>query len=285
MNRLCAGWVLGCMALTATAASHPPRPSSLAALDTCIATLDSLDLGYERIAERCPTLAPSLEASPYAPWLPADWKRPGNELSKAGLQQLRLLLARAGQRVPPHRAAVEPLTRVLAQLPAPSAPARLQPPPPQPLGLHTWLDWTGLSELTLPARLTPAVLLLVMVLAVALLWREGALAGLPFGRGRRRGRPSTAVPASPATAAPGPLLEALLARLREQGRLPAPHSLTARELTEAVRLPPPEHARFTHLAHTAETLTFAREPPPGAQIAAAVEEGRQLLAHLSPPHP
>jgi len=69
--------------------------AALEAIDDCLARLDTeLDVGYARIAARCPDLTAALGASSFAPWLPADWKRPDNQLSAAGLSELRAQLVR-----------------------------------------------------------------------------------------------------------------------------------------------------------------------------------------------
>src|SRR6516164_7576008 len=90
---------------------------ALAVIDDCVARLDSeLDVGYARIAARCPDLPDALAESSFAPWLPADWKRPDNQLSAAGLSELRAQLAHEGTwretRRPPPR--TERVATVLA---------------------------------------------------------------------------------------------------------------------------------------------------------------------------
>ena len=53
-----------------------PLDELLDRLDACIGRLDQqLDVGYERIAARCPELAPALAQSPWAPWLPGPRRR------------------------------------------------------------------------------------------------------------------------------------------------------------------------------------------------------------------
>src|SRR5215469_8304292 len=72
---------------------------ALEAIDDCVARLDTeLDVGYARIAARCPELTAALGESSFAPWLPADWRRPDNQLSAAGLSELRAQLARESGR-------------------------------------------------------------------------------------------------------------------------------------------------------------------------------------------
>src|ERR1700752_506961 len=98
------------LALLLTAALLPCAQARdvLESIDDCVAKLDSeLDVSYARIAARCPDLTAALGESSFAPWLPADWKRPDNQLSAAGLSELRAQLASEGgrgeaRRPPPH---------------------------------------------------------------------------------------------------------------------------------------------------------------------------------------
>jgi hypothetical protein len=288
-------------ALPALAAPKARDPS--ASLDACIAALDSLDIGYERIAERCPGLTSALEASDEALWLPADWKRPGNELSAAGLAQLRVLLMREravarGAR----RADVAQLPVVLAQLGPVEPPSswrtrlagwlRGREPPSATSGRVSGLvDWIGPGG-SPPAALTHLLLALAVVLAVLLAGRELLLAGglrrfELHGWRIARHRPAPAAQAqagrlaAPLGERPALLLVAITARLREEGRVPAPQALTARELAALARLPPVQREQLASLGQVAEQLRFAPVPPAGGQITAALEQGQQLLASLA----
>src|SRR5690242_10604373 len=82
--------------LAATGAARgAAAPDALAVIDACIARLDAqLDVGYERIARRCPDLAPALEQSGWAAWLPQGWKESRNDLSGGSLRELRALVSR-----------------------------------------------------------------------------------------------------------------------------------------------------------------------------------------------
>src|SRR6185312_90017 len=66
---------------------------ALAALDGCLKRLDAQS-GSDEITVRCPDLIRRLAASDAAPWLPAGWAAPGNDLSAASLIELRRLIAR-----------------------------------------------------------------------------------------------------------------------------------------------------------------------------------------------
>src|SRR4051812_46009206 len=64
-------------------------------IDACVARLDpQLDIGYDRIATRCPDLMRQLETGAWAPWLPRGWKEPGNDLSVGSLKEFRELVDR-----------------------------------------------------------------------------------------------------------------------------------------------------------------------------------------------
>lgn len=65
------------------------------AIDSCLRRLNpDVDVGYDRVAGRCPVLARRLQESGVAAWLPVDWQRSGNDLSAGGLRELRELLVR-----------------------------------------------------------------------------------------------------------------------------------------------------------------------------------------------
>jgi hypothetical protein len=297
----------GCLCLLVAAAlptlAAPKARDLSASLDACIAGLDSLDIGYERIAERCPGLTSALEASNEAPWLPADWKRPGNELSAAGLAQLRVLLAReraAGHRMP--RADVAQLAAVLAQLGPVEPPSSwrthlagwLRPAPTSTAsgrasGLVAWIGAGGSP----PPVLVHLLLALGIILALLLAGRELFLLGGLRRSGLRGwripwGRPAPPPPAqawrlaAPLAERPALLLLAITARLREQGRVPAPQGLTARELAASARLAPAQHEQLAALGQVAEQLRFAPAPPSGGQITGALKQGQLLLASLAP---
>src|SRR5258707_6656496 len=76
-------------------AAQLPTTAQLPALDACLSRLDpELDIGYDRIAARCPELAKQLDHGAWAPWLPRGWKEPGNDLSAGGLREFRELVDR-----------------------------------------------------------------------------------------------------------------------------------------------------------------------------------------------
>src|SRR5262245_43521619 len=100
------------------AARAAVAPDALAAIDACIARLDvQLDVGYERIARRCPDLASALEQSGWAAWLPQGWKESRNDLSAGSLQELRALVSRElATRAAAHTPSVERLKEILADM-------------------------------------------------------------------------------------------------------------------------------------------------------------------------
>src|ERR1044071_675805 len=88
------------------------------AIDDCTPRLDAqVDVGYDRVAARCPGLAQALERSGIEQWLPQGWKETRNNLSVGSLTELRSLMDRelathAGARKP----RAEKLNEVLAGL-------------------------------------------------------------------------------------------------------------------------------------------------------------------------
>src|SRR3569833_1396763 len=114
--------LLCAVVLVLIAPLHAAEPDSLAtarkAIDDCTPRLDAqADVGYDRVAVRCPTLAGALERSGVEQWLPQGWKEIRNNLSVGSLRELRSLLdreltAHASERKP----RVEKLNDVLAGL-------------------------------------------------------------------------------------------------------------------------------------------------------------------------
>src|SRR5690242_8097309 len=65
------------------------------AIDHCVKRLDpQTDVGYERVAARCPDLTRQLDASSWSAWLPPEWKAPNNDLSAESLKDLRQVVER-----------------------------------------------------------------------------------------------------------------------------------------------------------------------------------------------
>jgi len=284
-----------------------PAAPALRALDECLHRLDpQLDVGYPRVAARCPELTPALVASPWAPWLPRDWDRPGNELSAAGLKELRTLLIRPTPvaRTPAPR--VTRVSAVLAGLAVTERPrggwwTRLKqwlrelftPQPRTDNGgwLRRLFGDTGLSQALLQI-ITWSALAITVALATAIVANELRVAGLLKRRRSQRQRAAgDEYPALPPSLRevdqagpqqqPPLLLELIIARLRSQERLPPPRALTVQELERAVRLPcADDRERFAALVHVCERIRFAGHELPPAMVTAALVRGRELLGSL-----
>src|SRR5688572_9360133 len=97
-------------------------PDSLAAareaIDACTKRLDpDVDIGYERVAARCPGLERALERSGFEQWLPQGWKESRNNLSSGSLTELRAVVERElATRATTRTPRVERLNEVLAGL-------------------------------------------------------------------------------------------------------------------------------------------------------------------------
>jgi len=285
-----------------TAAPH----DAFAAIDACIAQLDTaVDVSYAHVAARCPELAATLAASPYAAWLPHDWNRADNRLSASGLVELRELLARESAPVPEgHAPRLEQLRAVLAGLAQPAEqPAGwwerfkrwlrtvLTPTPSEVQG--GW--WQRIFGDMVPQAVLRMITLvafgLVIALAVAVVINELRLSGV-FRRRRPRVPTGVATAAAadvtltdieraPAAEQPVLLLQLIAARLVRQRRLPPADALTVRELTGLARLPAEaDRERLADLAAASERLRFADREPPPQMLADALARGRELLRAL-----
>jgi len=281
-------------------------------IDSCIRRLNpDVDVGYQRIAARCPELIRRLEQSLWSGWLPSDWKRPGNDLSAGGLRELRDLLARESTLHERVRApSLERLPDALASLARPHHEAsgwwgRVK------AWLHEvfergeqtadngWLtrmiDEIGSFQMFVEL-ISYIALALVVVLAVYIVVNELRVSGA-LGRLRGRFAHQNVLPTrlqgndparddmqeAPIRQQPRLLLELIVARLTEDSCLPPARGLTVHELTRAARLPDEnDRNRLAELARTSERVRFSSAEVPNDVIAAAVANGLVLLERISP---
>lgn len=301
-----------CAALLTLIAPLPAaQPDTLAAaravIDSCMSRLDpQVDVGYDRIAARCPDLARTLEQSGFAQWLPLGWKESRNNLSAGSLAELRTVVereleTRASARTP----RVERLGAILATL----AEQRAQ-------GTGTWSrfkQWlrdllerrerteeegwfdrmvsrVGISDAIVEV-VTYIALGAMVVLAILVVLNELGAAGLL--RRRARGRPGDEETAAlslrapptfgeieraPLPERPRMLLELVSAKLTALRRLPPAGALTVHELARSAELQEAlDRERLIALAQATERARYAERPVPAPVLEAAFEHGRALL--------
>jgi hypothetical protein len=279
---------------------------ALAEIDSCIAKLDAgLDVGYQRIAERCPTLPAALKDSSFSAWLPHDWDRPGNQLSGRGLAVLEGLLVRESRRASAGpELSVAAVPSILAAIAKVDQPRSLWqrfkawlnrllsvPAQPQQAGwLQRLFARVNISALVWRVIAWTA-LAVVVALAGAIVINELRLAGVfrpRLAAGAAARRPPQARRASLAeigqaslTQQPRLLLELIATRLGEQARLPPSRALTVRELTSAASLADPhDRARLTDLAMACERLRYSDRALEEPALERALAAGRELLSSL-----
>ncbi len=295
------------MLFVAAAAPAAQTHDALGALDACIGELDrGLDVGYVRISARCPELAPSLLASPWAAWLPADWNKPDNQLSAQGLSELRDLLAReAAPAAAGRELHVGQVGAVLARVTA-AQPAQagwwsrfrqwlrelFTPRPSQERGWRGLFDDIHLAQ-GLKQTIVWGSLGLVIALAVAVLLNELRLAGLLRRRQRvthaasvtdvgRLGLTLAEIERASLAAQPALLFDCIAARLAEQDRLPPARAFTAQEVARRARLADEaDRVRLAELAAVCERVRFSGHAVAPQAVAAAVARGRELLRTLA----
>ncbi len=296
--------------LAAALAHAAPARDPLQAIDDCLARLDTeLDVGYARIAARCPELTPALRASPFAPWLPAEWQRRDNELSASGLSELRAQLVRESAAPTPAHPAPrsEHVAAVLARVTQVEDAERsgwwqrlkdwfrsliAGHPQADDAWLRRWLADLKLSS-GVSALIGWAALAAILALAAGILINELRIAGVLRRRlDRERSQPAQARPGrgSPGLAdieraapeeQPRLLLELIAQRLAVQQALPATRALTARELERQANLSEGSaRARLAELVGVSERVRFSAERVSDASLAAALHGGRELLRAL-----
>jgi hypothetical protein len=288
-------------------AGQPPTPGQLPALDACLGRLDpELDIGYDRIAARCPELAKQLDHGAWAPWLPRGWKEAGNDLSAGGLKEFRELVDReSAASASPRAPDIRHLKGVLNGLEGTGTAgwwsrfkewlrSRLETreQPTDESWFARMVSHVGISQ-SLRKLIAYAALTGVIVLAAVIVINEVRAAGLLPKRGavarRRRGPRDTRAPhlawsdiePAPLSDKPRLLLELIVRRLSERGYLPPAGALTVRELAKAARLPESDdRARLAELALAAERVRYSAREIESAALDESVARGRELLDRL-----
>jgi hypothetical protein len=307
----CAGWLLCAAAATPPTVANAATalPLLLQSLDDCTARLDrSIDIGFERIAARCPALIQALQTSALAGWLPRSWRDAGNDLSAGSLEELRVVLTRElALHSDRPRPSVQRLREVFRDM-GQSAQGRsglwsrirnwlrtliAREPDADDAGwLARLVSRIGLPQ-TLIEIITYASLAVLVALAVAIVGNELRAAGL-LQRGARRRIASGVssfgsqplswrdVERAESLERPRLLLELIILRLGLAHRLSGGRSLATRELLGAAQLPEPEDAgRLSQLALTAERVRYSSASASATELDAAVTGGRTLLDHLT----
>jgi hypothetical protein len=276
-------------------------------IDNCLSHLDpQLDIGYDRIAARCPELMRQLEGGVWAPWLPRGWKEPGNDLSAGGLREFRELAERemnvSGSSAAPD---VRRLHTILAALDRShnengwsrfkswlrSILERREEPTDEGW-LTRMVSHVGVSQSVI-RLISYGALSAVVLLAGLIVFNEARIAGLlSRRRGVLRKRRDLAAASSsgvgwseieraPPGERPRLLLDLIVRRLSDRGLLPPAGALTVRELTRSARLPDADdRSRLTELAFTAERVRYAAADAQGGGVDRPVARGRELLQRL-----
>jgi len=255
-------------------------------IDACVARLDpQLDIGYDRIAARCPELMRQLETGAWAPWLPRGWKEPGNDLSPGSLKEFHALVDReSGARdstsiEAPDIRSLQPILTALAGSHNETGWSRFKSwlrsilERREQLNDESWfarmVSHVGISQ-SMIRLITYAALAGVVVIAGMIVVNELRTAGLLSkrrgGERKRRGKdahgtggPSwSAIEQAPLRERPRLLLEAIIRRLSDRGFLPPAGALTVRELTRVARLPEADdRSRLADLALAAEWVRYS----------------------------
>jgi hypothetical protein len=295
-----------CASILVAAVAAPSAFGQVDAIDSCIKRLDpQTDVGYERIAARCPDLTGQLDRSAWAAWLPKEWKASDNDLSAGSLKDLRQVVARElATRTTSRTPSLVPLHAILADL----GPMGLQSTSPwdrftrwlrealERGDAHTAHEW-GAARVSLSQSVIDLIcyvcLAAVVAMALALIVNELRVAGVfAARRDRAVGKAGahaaryvasdwSAIQRSPASDRPRLLLELIAARLVDLNRLPPAGGFTVRELLQRAHFARREdQALLADVALTAERMRFSAEQIPAASLEAVVERGRQLLEQL-----
>ena len=306
------------IAVPAAAAARPapiavPIAAAMPDIDACVARLDpQLDIGYDRIAARCPDLMRQLESGPWAPWLPRGWKEPGNDLSAGSLKEFRTLVDRESSSHDPLDSpdlrSLQPILTALAGTHNDTGWSRFKSwlrsilerrdQPTDESWFSRMVSHVGISQSVI-RLITYVALGAVVVVAGMIVANELRTAGLLSKRRRstpRKRRADASADTSEGSwdvieqaslnEKPRLLLELIVRRLTQRGLLPPAGALTVRELTRVASLPEPaDQARLAELALAAERVRYgdARASAHGGQksgLDEPIARGRELLARL-----
>jgi hypothetical protein len=284
-----------------------PTADQLPALDACLARLDpELDIGYDRIAARCPDLVKQLDHGTWVPWLPHGWKESGNDLSAGGLKEFRELVEReSAASASPRAPDIRHLKGVLNGLAGTSTGGwwsrfkawlrsilETREQPTDDSWFTRMVSHVGISQ-SLRQLIAYAALTAVLLLAAVIVINEVRAAGLLPKRGdaarkkpgpRDVGAPHMAwsdIERAPLRDKPRLLLELIVRRLSDRGNLPPAGALTVRELTRAARLPEPDdQTRLSELALAAERVRYSAGGLESAALDESIARGRELLDRL-----
>ena len=291
-------------------AQTDPYTAARAAIDACISQLDAqVDVGYDRIAARCPSLARTLEQSVFAQWLPQGWKESRNNLSAGSLAELRTVMERERTTQATSRAPrVERLGEILATLGDQRAQGtgawsrfkrwlrELMERQDRPEG-EGWFDHmvsrVGISEVIVEI-ITYICLGAVVVLALIVVFNELRAAGWLGGRARAprgeeeagalalRAQPTFGeIERAPLIERPRMLLGLIAAKLTALRRLPPASALTVRELAQSAQLyDSRDRERLISLAQITERARYAESGVPTDSLEAAFVQGRELLQNV-----
>ena len=321
MKRRCLSALVACALINGTAGAEgvqgasqlraAPQAAAVAQIpniDSCVSRLDpQLDIGYDRIAARCPELVRQLEGGAWAAWLPRGWKEARNDLSAGSLREFRELVNResgaGGLSAGPDVRRLRTILTALAGSRSETGWSRFKSwlrsvlerreQPTDESWLARMVSHVGVPQSVI-RLVTYAALTAVVLLACIIIVNEARTAGL-LGKRRGSARNRREIAAADATIMawsdiersskpaerPRLLLELIVRRLSDRGLLPPAGALTVRELTRTARLPEAgDRSRLTALALAAERVRYSAREFESAGLDESISQGRELLDRL-----
>jgi hypothetical protein len=295
--------------LPAVAAKTAADAAGLAAIERCVARLDPIaDIGFERVAARCPELPAALDAASWSALLPPNWRTRGAALSRDGLIALAALVTER-ESARPERVMPDPqkIQQTLADVGAivddrsslwervkrwlRDVFARSQEGEREGM-LRRMFGPIDVSE-AISRALAYAGYALLVAFACFVVLQELRAAGLLDHR-RRRQRTEvrqkigavarlelTDVMAAPLAERPGLLLRMLAEVWRTKLRPDPTSAMTATEFSELVRAAVPSAAaEVAALARTADAVRYGGRSVPDSDLSDATRGASALLEAL-----
>jgi hypothetical protein len=283
--------------------------AALRIVEACRARLDPrVDIGIDRVRQRCPELMPALQKAPWRELLPTTLGQRREDISAASLRALEELVRNAqgdgAARSAPSRETLAPVLAELGEKGQQGATRweRFKRWLKQKFSKRDDNDKAGwLEKWSRQLRTSEGVARaityvgygLVLALVLLVIWSELRAAGLLGGKVVRAGRKTPAaewrrrlmltdVLAAPLADRPGMMLRLLGEALSRAQRLPPADGLTVAAIVRRAQLDADEQrTALERVAKTSESVRYSPQAPDEQALEGAVSTARELLGQFA----
>lgn len=297
------------LGLLCVAGAASAEDAALRAVEACRTRLDArVDIGIDRLQQRCPELMPALQKAPWRDLLPSTLGQRREEISAESLRALEELVRHAqggdATRSAPSRESLAPVLAELGEKGKQGATRWEQfkrwlkqkfskrDKNDKAGWLEKWSRQLHTSE-GVARVITYVGYALVVGLVLLVVWSELRAAGLLGGVKRvserkksaaewRRRLMLTDVLAAPLVDRPGMMLRLLGEALSRAQRLPPADGLTVTAILNRAKLDQDrQRDELARVAKTSETVRYSPQVPDDAALEGAVSCARELLGQFA----